>query len=204
MDSNKFSQSFIPKESLAGGMNFRVGQGLGIFTLMAIIIFLISIGAFGVAYLYKQSIAKEISKLDTDLARTREIFQPTTIAEFKKLSSRLSVADKLLNNHTAFSRVFDVLGEATLQSVYFNSFSLNSTDQGFALTLKGVAKNFSSVALQSDIFGKNQAIKNPIFSNLNLDLKGSVVFDITALIDSALLSYKNNLTPTAQWKTSFL
>lgn len=198
MDGNKFSQSFIPKESLAGGMNFRVGQGLGIFTLMAIIIFLISIGAFGVAYLYKQSIAKEISKLDTDLARTQEIFQPTTIAEFKKLSSRLSVADKLLNNHTAFSRVFDVLGKATLQSVYFNSFSLTSADQGFALTLKGVAKNFSSVALQSDIFGKNQAIKNPIFSNLNLDQKGSVVFDITALIDSALLSYKNNLTPTAQ------
>ncbi len=200
MDS-KFQQSFIPKESLVGGMNFRVGQGLGIFALIAIVIFLISVGAFGVAYFYKQSVAKEISKLDVDLARTREIFQPATIAEFKKLSNRLSVADKLLNNHPALSRVFDVLGEATLQSVYFNSFYLAGADKGFSLALKGVARNFSSVALQSDILGKNQAIKNPIFSNLNLDQKGNVVFDVTASVDSSLLSYKsykNKVAPIVQ------
>ena len=197
MDS-KFQQSFIPKESLASGMNFRVGQGLGIFTLIAIVVFLISIGTFGVAYLYKQSIVKEISKLDADLARTREIFQPSTIAEFKKLSNRLLVADKLLNNHRAFSRIFDVLEEATLQSVYFNSFYLAGSDKGFSLTLKGLAKNFSSVALQSDIFGKNQAIKNPIFSNLNLDQKGNVVFDVNASVDLSILSYKNNVAPITQ------
>ncbi|OHA26004.1 MAG: hypothetical protein A3D52_01295 [Candidatus Taylorbacteria bacterium RIFCSPHIGHO2_02_FULL_44_36] len=192
MDS-KFQQSFIPKESLGSGMNFRVGQGLGIFPLTAIVIFLISAGAFGVVYLYKQSVAKEISTLDADLARTREVFQPATIAEFKKLSNRLSVADKLLNNHTALSQVFGVLEAATLKSVYFNSFYLAGADKGFSLVLKGVAKNFSSVASQSDVFGKDQMIKNPIFSNLNLDQRGNVVFDITASVDPALLYYKNNL-----------
>lgn len=192
MDS-KFQQSFIPKESLGGGMNFRAGQGLGIFPLIAIVIFLISAGAFGVAYLYKQSIVREISKLDADLAQTREIFQPATIAEFKKLSNRLSVADKLLNNHTSLSRVFDVLEKETLKSVYFNSFYLAGADKGFSLALKGVAKNFSAVALQSDVLGKNPAIKNPIFSNLDLDQKGNVVFDVAASVEPAVLFYKNNI-----------
>ncbi|HEY4496371.1 MAG TPA: hypothetical protein VJC04_03405 [Candidatus Paceibacterota bacterium] len=197
MDS-KFQQSFIPKEPISGGMNFRAGQGLGIFSLIAIVIFLISAGTFGVAYFYKQSVKREIAKMDTDLARTREIFQQATIAEFKKLSNRLSVADKLLNSHTALSRVFNILEETTLKSIYFNSFYLTGADKGFALILKGVAKNFSSAALQSNVFSKNQFIKNPIFSNLNLDLKGNVIFDIAASIDPSFLSYKNNLTPTEQ------
>ena len=194
----KFQQSFIPKESLGGGMNFSPRSGLGGFMLIAIVIFLISVGAFGTTYLYKQSIVREISELDDNLSQMREIFQPATIAEFKKLSNRLSVAEKLINNHVAFSKVFSILEEMTLKSVYFNNFSLTVADGGFLLVLEGVARNFSSVALQSDTFGKNQAFKDPIFSNLNLDKNGNVVFDVAASVDPALLSYKNNITQPNQ------
>lgn len=197
MDS-KFQQSFIPRESLGGGASFGPRPGLGIFALIAIIIFLISTGAFGITYLYKQSVIKEISKLDADLARMREIFQPATVAEFKKLNNRLAAADKLINNHTTLSPIFDVLEKETLKSIYFSSFSLTKGEEGFSLDLKGVAKNFNSVALQSDAFGKNQSIKNPIFSNLNLDEKGNVVFSVTASVDPALLLYKDKFIQTEQ------
>lgn len=203
MDS-KFQQSFIPKESLGNGTNFGPGPGLGVFALIAIVIFLISAGAFGVTYLYKQSVANEISKLETDLARMQEIFQPATIAEFKKLSNRLSIAEKLINNHSALSQVFGVLETATLKSVYFKSFGFINNDKGFSLSLGGVAKNFSSVALQSDVFSQKQVFKSLSFSNLNLDSKGNVVFDVAASVDPAFLSYKNNVAQPNQWKISSL
>ena len=197
MDS-KLQQSFIPRESLSGGLSFGPRPGLGSFALIAIIIFLISAGAFGITYLYKQSVIKEISKLDIELARMREIFQPATVAEFKKLSNRLAIADKLINNHIALSRVFDILEKATLKSVYFSSFSLAGADQEFSLALEGVAKNFSSVALQSDAFSENQSLKNPVFSNLNLNEKGGVVFSVAASVEPKILFYKEGSIQTEQ------
>ncbi|MFA6272947.1 MAG: hypothetical protein WC673_00415 [Candidatus Paceibacterota bacterium] len=197
MDGN-FQKSFIPRESLGGEVSFGSRPSLGSFTLIAIVIFLISAGAFGVTYLYKQSIKKNIAQLDIELARMQEIFQPATVAEFEKLSSRLAAANKLVDNHIALSKIFDVLEEATLKSVYFSSFSLTSSGGEFSLGLGGVAKNFSSVALQSDAFRINPAFTISTFSNLNLDEKGNVVFGVAALVDPKILSYKHNIAQTDQ------
>jgi hypothetical protein len=57
----------------------------------------------------------------------------------------------------------------------------------------GIASSFSSVALQSDIFGENKFIQEPIFSNLNLDSKGDVIFDFSAFVDPRLLSYSDSI-----------
>ncbi len=55
--------------------------------------------------------------------------------------------------------------------------------------MNGTARSFNAVALQSDAFGKSSIFKDPIFSNLNLDQEGDVVFDFSAVIDPVRVSY---------------
>ena len=57
----------------------------------------------------------------------------------------------------------------------------------------GQARNYSYVALQSDILGNNKYVSQHIFSDLNLDGSGNVTFNLSAVINPSLLSYKSFL-----------
>jgi hypothetical protein len=59
--------------------------------------------------------------------------------------------------------------------------------------MSGLARSFSSVALQSDEFGKNRFIQQPVFSGFSLDDRGDVEFNVTALIDPSVVSYEGRM-----------
>ncbi len=59
------------------------------------------------------------------------------------------------------------------------------------VTPTGSAKNYSTIALQSDAFGKSPLIKNPIFSNLTVDDKTNAVnFKLVFSVSPSALSYE--------------
>ena len=109
---------------------------------------------------------------------------------------RMKSAREILDNHKALSVFFDLLETNTLASLQFENFNykIDETDR-ISISMNGVAPGFSSVALQSDIFGENKFIQEPIFSNINLDNKGNIIFDFSAYVDSRLLSYIDNVLP---------
>jgi hypothetical protein len=55
--------------------------------------------------------------------------------------------------------------------------------------MKGRAKSYASVALQSDVFAEIPFLKEQLFENPNLDPQGNVTFDYSAEVDPSLLSY---------------
>ena len=59
--------------------------------------------------------------------------------------------------------------------------------------LEGEARSYSSVALQSDIFGDNKYLKNPIFSNLGLAKSGDVTFNLELNLDPSVMLYKESI-----------
>lgn len=184
--------SFIPKKSLTAPRRQAKGSSIGIFFLFTLIIFIGAIAlAIGV-FLYQQFILQSIEQKRASLERAGAAFEPAIIQEINRLDTRINSAQDILDNHKSISAFFDLLEASTLKSVSFENLDYKTDESGkTSISMKGRSLNFSSVALQSDIFGKNKFIQEPIFSDLNLDKKGDVVFSFSAFIDPRLISYEN-------------
>lgn len=189
----KFRTSFIPKKTLATVTNLKKGSSspLGIVTLITIIIALgtvvLSIGAF----LYQQILDVSIARKTDTLERARAAFEPTLIEELIRVDSRIKSAETILGQHITPSILFESLEKITLKSVQFQDFNFTRTgDDRISISMKGVAKDFRGIALQADIFGKSKLIKDPIFSNLNLNQAGDAVFSFSAFIDPSFINFE--------------
>ena len=186
----EFQTSFIPKKPLAEARVPRK-RPIGVFVLLATILFFTSlITGIGV-YFYKASLLRQVESMSVSLEKAKAAFEPSLIEDFQILDRRINSANEVLSKHLIVSPIFETLQELTLKSIRFTSFDfLRNGDQIINVTIKGLSKDYDSIAIQSDLFGQNKYIKNPIFSNLNLDLKGNISFDFTFSVDQEFLLYQ--------------
>lgn len=188
--------SFIPKKPLTSGGTTR--QGLGIISLISLIIFIAALLAAGGVFLYGRLLAQSIASKSTSLERARAAFEPAIIQELIRLDSRLDSGERVLQSHVAPSLIFSLLEEATLQSVRWKSIDYSLEEGNKAtIVLDGEARSFSDVALQSDELGRVRALRDVFFDNINLDQAGRAVFTMRASVDLSFLLYKNALQAAA-------
>ncbi len=188
--------SFIPKKSLTPAPSVASREGMSLFMIGALLFFILAVALSVGIFLYQSLLETQIGTRKGDLDRTKGAFEPSVIQELQRLDKRIEVSKILLGRHIAASTLFDTLQKSTVQSLRFESMTLGSPNEkgDLSILVKGQAKSYSSVAYQSDILGKTKGIKNPVFSDLNLDQRGNVVFNLKALIGSDFLNYKNTLS----------
>jgi hypothetical protein len=180
--------SFIPKAALTAE-KARSG-GIGLFLLISILIFILSIIAAGGAFAYTGILNSNLAKNKADLAQQQGAFDPATIQELLKLDSRIEQGKLLLNKHVASSALFNFLSQNTLVNVQFSSFNyLLNADGTATVQLEGSADSFSTIALQSDALGKSSALKDVVFSGIAVDTSNRVTFTVNATVDPSLISY---------------
>lgn len=190
MDPN-VQGSFIPKQALTAQAR---GSSIGLFLLLALLIFVMSIVAAGAAFGYEYLLNGTITKKDGELRSAEGAFDPAAIQDLMRLDMRLQQAQALLSSHVSPSAVFSFLSTVTLERVQFNSFDLTvSKDGAPALTLSGTADSFSTVALQSDQFGSSKVLRDVIFSGITVNEGGKVAFTVNTTIDPNLILYSNSL-----------
>ena len=193
----KFQTSFIPKRSLSESISPRkMPKRVDLFFILALVVFLLSLLMAGGVLVYGQYVKKSIDRKSASLEEAKTAFDPALIAEFSRLSKKMSVARELLGKHVSASAIFRALSDSTLKSVKFDDFVYLFAPDKITITMKGQARSFSSIALQSDLFGKNKVFDDLVFSNLNLDKNGNVNFVFSAEIDSANILYKNSVNPS--------
>lgn len=184
--------SFVPKKTLI--LKSEAGGGrvsINLFLSFGMIIFFLMIALAGGAYLYKVIIQKKIAEEGVALEKAKKAFEPSLIADVKRLDNRITTAKTILANHVAVLPVFDLLEVLTLKTVRFTKFDYKNTKSGSpTIQLDGEAKSYASVALLSDSFAGDERIKNPVFSNLNLNETGGVKFSFQASLDPAMVSFK--------------
>ena len=186
----KFQTSFIPKKPVAVTPQRKKKSSSGVFSLIALILFLSALASSVGAFLYQQYLVQSIERKEVSLERARSAFEPALIKEMSRLDARMLSAQEILNKHTALSAFFELLESTTLKTVQFDDFGYSVDAEGkMLISMKGKALSFASVALQSDSFGDSTLIQEPIFSGLNLDTKGNVVFDFSAILDPSIVSY---------------
>jgi len=189
----KFQTSFIPRKNPVDSTG-RVGSSMSIFLIVSIIIFVLTLSATAGVFAYRKVLIGRIDAVNTELVKAKNFFEPAFISSASVLNRRIEAAKQLLVAHTAVSPVFDLLESETLATIRFDSFNYELSDSaGATLRLGGQGKFFSSVALQSDIFGQEKSLKNSVFSDLNPDMSGNIVFKYSATLDPKLISYMNTL-----------
>ncbi|MEK7662085.1 MAG: hypothetical protein AAB355_01110 [Patescibacteria group bacterium] len=187
MDSQ--TTSFIPKKPLAKDSSIHEAP-VGILMLISTLVFFVSIlGAAGV-YFYKSLLTKQIEQYSTSLERAEKAFDSGLIVELERLDKRIESAKEILGKHVVVSPVFSLLEETTIPQVRFNRFSYTlSPDGQVYVEIGGQSRGYTYVVVQSDVLSKNKYISNHIFSNLNLDNLGNVIFALSAVLDPILISY---------------
>ena len=202
--ANEFKTTFIPKRKLTesrGGKekkSFSSG-GNSFIWLIAILLFITALISSVGVYLYKMRVSSVVKERVASIKRSEKAFEPTAILNLKKLDIRLKSGTELLNNHIALSDFFDSLGESTLPDIAFDDFEFRLKD-GFSVSMKGEASDYLPIAQQSDLFEKNQYIKNPIFSKFEREENtGNINFEVAFTLDPKLVHYgrkiKNNEIP---------
>jgi hypothetical protein len=192
------SSSLIPHERItsAGPSSHRGGLE-DVVLLLAIITLVASVALAGATFLYQQFTTTQIASKQQSLENERKALDPSTIDHLIKVSQQLKTADSLLTAHTAPSALFAALSQATLQTVAFDGISYNAEDpKKITITMAGTAQSVNSVALQAEVFAKNNVIVNPIFSGVNRQQNG-VRFNVTAQINPTALSYEQIIAGAA-------
>lgn len=190
--AEQFQTSFIPKKSFDVGPA-KPKRGAGIIFTIATLLAIISVVAAGGTFAYERFLESSITRKKEELQKARAAFEPELIRELSHLDTKLKTAKELLSSHLAISGVFDLLEETTLETVRFTDFGYAIEPTGIRVSLAGVARSFTSVALQSDEFGKSRFIREPVFSGFKLNDRGDVQFNASALIDPAVVSYEGRV-----------
>ena len=108
----------------------------------------------------------------------------------------MRASSEILGKHIAISPVFEALSALTLKTVRYTKFSYElgvEKNAKVVIKLGGIAVGYRSVALQADLFSVKDEGKNfidPVFSNLTLDDKGNVLFDLEFTVDPSFVNYK--------------
>ncbi len=196
----KFQTSFIPKTTIVPTIDSGHRKGpTSFFLVFSFFLFLISILLGGLSFAYLKYLADQKVSISSDLEKNIKAFEPDTIRRYARLDSKIDTAKSLLEKHIALSYFLEFLGNETLKSVRFSEmkYSLSSDGKEASLGFSGQATGYNAVAFQSAVFGKNPNLKNVLFSDLNLDKSGNVVFVLSLNIDSSFVYYKKSVNEKA-------
>ena len=163
-------------------------KGLLTFTL---VVFLIAVGAyFGLAYWNKDKEA-QLTVLEEEFQGLRDSFALEQEKEVILFEKKLNSLNKLLTNHTYFSKVLLALEELTHPQIYYTNLDF-STDKNM-LTLEGVAKNqmvFSEAV--SGLVNNPDKIKAVAVNDMKIDKNKNIAFSLYVFIQPSLLKYQQD------------
>ncbi len=195
---DQFKSSFIPKQALVQSP-VETRSSVSLVSTVSFLILLLSILLAGGTYGYEKLLDNEINRpcpdpnqvetrgcgLEASLNKERQALDEGLLTEFKRLATKLNLASSLISNHLTILPMIDLLSELTLENVRYTNFDYNNT----TITISGLAKSYDDIAVQSNVFDKEKMIKGFIFSDLNLDNQGNVVFKLVMNVDPRLLDF---------------
>lgn len=191
---NKFQTSFIPKRSLDDVGRVKVKTPHNLFSIIAYVLIIISLLGAGGVFAYTYFINSKIKVTKEKVIAKEKQFDYNAIEDIVRVDKQLKAGGTLLNNHTAVSKLFTVLQDSTLKNLRFTSFDFTYLSPNkVVLSMKGQARTFGAVVRQAELFASasstKQYFKDPLFSDLNLDEKGNVMFSFITTIDPRLIIY---------------
>jgi hypothetical protein len=216
---NTIQTSFIPKQTLVSrppDPKIRPSGSMGLFTLLSFILLVVSLLAAGGSYAYRSylisklyspcattslvqpnqdllGLSGDIEKqcgLYSSLEEMRRRLDDERLTKMQRLDNKMKMASKILSSHLSLAPLFELLSTTTLKTIRYTKFS---TADG-KIALSGAASGYEDIAVQSNVLNGMKAVKNALFSNLDTDNQGNVVFSLTFTVDPSALRYEPALS----------
>jgi len=194
-----FQTSFIPKKPMIEDRTVAP-RPISLLTVIAIFIFFTMLVSSGALYFYKTVLQKNITQMASDLSLAQNRFEPAKISQLQVLDKRLKAATAVLSNHIAVSPIFQMLEDLTMKTVAYTKFNYQfgtTSAAPITINMSGIAVGYRSIALQADLFSTNPNMIDPVFSNLSLDDKGNVLFDLQFSVSPSFVNYEQLLNTQA-------
>jgi hypothetical protein len=192
---NSFQTSFIPKKPInSSTYNNKTTKSL--FLVFSILILVLTCLSTVGLFLYKKNLEDQKEVLSSSLAKIRESFEKDTIDELSSFDQKTKYARQILDNHIVITPFFKSLSKVTIPSIQYTSLNIKNSKNNVSIEIKGLAKDYRSIALQAGIFNSAEGsdFSNVLFYNLVKDNKSNnVSFGLKFNVKPSLLSYKNNL-----------
>lgn len=195
----KVPKSFVPKQPVASVRRPRASnRSSSILSVAGLVIFVAAIALGGLAFGYEFLLKQEKEGKNQELSILKESVDRGVVEELARLSSRLSSAEELLDNHLAPTALFSLLEQDTIQGVQFTDFQMQLTEDGDTeLQLNGIAADFNTLAYQSQRLSQSPHLRNQIFGDITVEETDTgadfVSFGFTATIARDLLLARNSI-----------
>jgi len=192
----QFKTSFIPKKPIVSqSANFHAPSTINLFSLLATVLFIVTVVLSGGAFFYKGYLTNQIDSKKSTLERARGAFDPEVIDQIIRLDTRIESSKKLLSSHLAITPFFNFLSSVTLRTVRFKDFSFAYLAKDkINVEMKGEAESYASIALQSDLLNSQKNLTDTIISDVALESSGTISFKINTNVGSSLVSYLVDLS----------
>ena len=195
MPGQQFQTSFIPKKPLiAENPGTRTREPVSIFLILSIMIFLGSIASVGGVYLWEKTALEQQAVYKETLAQNRSSFGEEQLEIFKKLNTKINLAQEHLNSLLTPRALFDILSAVTVQSVRYKSFTFTPPQKvgdPIKISMVGEGAGFQAVAYQSDVLAGQSRIKNPVLADFAVNENGFVSFTFSGEIDPKDVLYRS-------------
>ncbi len=203
---NRFQTSFIPKRPIVsgGGEFVRQKNPPSFFMIIGVAIFVIALALFGGLYFYKKSLTAGNEEKKQKVEQAIKNFDPELTRELTILKTRIDSSKRLLSKHVSFSTLLGDLEENTARAIRFTDLTFAvaldpmTNEEKMSLSLKGESQAYRSIAFQSDVFSKNKIFRSAIFSDINLNEKGLIVFSVKADVNPTPILYKETVLPSIE------
>ncbi len=195
-----FQTSFIPKKPMVEKPEV-ISSRVSFFTLISLFLFFAVGLATGVVYFYEKTLEKKIKLMDANLTLAKNRFEPEKIVQLQSLDKRLQASTDILSQHVSVLPVFKALSQITEKNIRYTKFNYeysNDKIKSINVKLSGVATGYKAIALQSNLFSQNKYFIDTSFSNLSLDDKGNVVFDLQFKVDPNFVDYRQNIKTNSE------
>ncbi len=190
----KFQTSFIPKKPIGtGGSNVGVVHNSNIFSTLATVIFIITLLSSVGLFFYKNLLTSQIDQYNKDITSASTALQPQKIQDLIDANSRITTTKTLLDGHVVVSKLLLLLNDLSLKKMRLTDFNYVNKNKQSSLSITAELQTYNALAEEQNIFSKNEFIKNPVFSNFILGDNGYITVNLSATIDSALISYKKSV-----------
>lgn len=194
--ANQFETTFVPQQPLLkveGGQRPR--EPLNLSLIISLIVFFVTIAVGGGAYFYKQQVDKQVAGMGAELKAKEQLFDTDKITHYKGLQVKLTTAKSLVDAHSIFSLIFDLIETRAAQNIGLISLQFAQEGPDTVLILNGQAPSYEGVYFQVQKWRESKpVIKNVEVTNLSLEeVSGIVAFGVKMTLDPTTIGYARML-----------
>lgn len=158
--------SFIPKNTpTRTARKTSTSRRIYLFGYLSYIVFFGTLLATVAIFIYEAQINSTLDKDQTTLNDQRNKFSQVELRDLSTLEKKILVANELLENSSAPSRIFNQIEATIAENVYLTSFSYkHEVNNEFTIDLAGQARGINPVLYQrqlfltSDLFGGGDVV----------------------------------------------